>query len=60
MSNSTPKNSAMNYSRSFCGTLEYMAPEIMQNKNYTNSVDWFSFGLLLFEMLSGLNPYKND
>ena len=57
---STPKNSAMNHARSFCGTLEYMAPEIMQNKNYTNSVDWFSFGLLLFEMLTGLNPYKTD
>lgn len=43
----------------FCGTLEYMAPEMMKNKDYSNSVDWFSFGVLLFEMLCGKNPLKN-
>ena len=43
----------------FCGTLEYMAPEMMQNKSYSHSVDWFSFGILLFEMLCGKNPFKN-
>ena len=31
----------------------------MQNKFYTMSVDWFSFGILLFEMLAGRNPLKN-
>mmetsp|Transcript_19945 Transcript_19945/g.24642 ORF Transcript_19945/g.24642 Transcript_19945/m.24642 type:complete len:168 (+) Transcript_19945:156-659(+) len=46
--------------QTFCGTLEYMAPEMMENKNYTTSVDWFSFGILLFEMLSGKNPLKNE
>ena len=44
----------------FVGTLEYMAPEMMACKNYSNSVDWFSFGILLFEMLSGKNPFKNE
>ena len=44
----------------FCGTLEYMAPEMMQNKQYSTSVDWFSFGILLFEMLSGINIFKNE
>lgn len=43
----------------FCGTLEYMAPEMMQNKDYSHSVDWFSFGILLVEMLCGKNPLKN-
>ena len=37
-----------------------MAPEMMQNKIYGESVDWFSFGILLFEMLSGKNPLKNE
>ena len=44
----------------FCGTLEYMAPEMMANNDYGFSADWFSFGILLFEMLSCKNPFKND
>ena len=46
--------------QTFCGTIEYMAPEMMLNKNYSNSVDWFSFGILLFELLTGDNPFKNE
>ena len=46
--------------QTFCGTLEYMAPEMMTNKFYSHAVDWFSFGVLLFEMLSGKNPLKNE
>ena len=37
-----------------------MAPEMMQNKSYDHSVDWFSFGILLYEMLCGINPFKNE
>ena len=44
----------------FCGTIEYMAPEMMQNKAYDASVDWFSFGILLFELLCGKNPFKGE
>ena len=35
-----------------------MAPEMIKNTNYDYSVDWFSFGLVLFEMLSGRSPFK--
>ena len=33
---------------------------MMKNSKYGESVDWFSFGILLFEMLSGKNPFKNE
>lgn len=46
--------------QSFAGTAEYMAPEIMKNNAYDKAVDWFSLGVLLFEMLSGKNPMKDE
>lgn len=42
---------------SFVGTLQYLAPEIMYSKTYSNSVDYWSFGLLAFELISGTRPF---
>ena len=42
----------------FCGTLEYMAPEIIKEEPYEKSVDIWALGILLFEMYYGYSPFK--
>ena len=42
-----------------CGTAEYLAPEILFGKGYDKTCDWFSFGVVLFEMFCGYHPFKS-
>jgi len=43
-----------------CGTPEYIAPEVLLNKGHGKGVDWWTLGVLLFEMLSGSPPFVDD
>ncbi|XP_012253785.2 ribosomal protein S6 kinase 2 beta isoform X1 [Athalia rosae] len=43
---------------SFCGTVEYMAPEVVNRKGHSFAADWWSFGVLMFEMLTGALPFQ--
>lgn len=44
----------------FCGTDEYLAPEIILNKGYNESVDIWGLGILIYEMLTGWAPWQDD
>ena len=43
----------------FCGTCEYIAPEIVATKAYDKGIDWWAVGILLYEILIGVTPFFN-
>ncbi|XP_031383608.1 serine/threonine-protein kinase RHS3-like [Punica granatum] len=47
-------------SMSFVGTHEYLAPEIIRGEGHGSAVDWWTFGIFLYELLHGTTPFKGN
>jgi serine/threonine protein kinase len=45
--------------KSFCGTAEYLAPEVLDMKGHGFAVDWWTLGILMYEMITGRPPFMN-
>lgn len=46
--------------RTYCGTPFYMAPEVLKKQKYNNKADLWSLGVILFELLFGMKPFKGN
>lgn len=45
------------FSNTFCGTPEYVSPEMLDGSGHDKTVDWWALGIIAYELLSGIPPY---
>jgi len=48
-----------NKTKTFCGTVEYMSPEMIKGEGYGKTTDWWSLGILIYDMLTGEPPFRH-
>ena len=46
--------------KSFCGSIAYLAPEMLKRTGHGKAVDWYLLGVVLFEMLTGIPPFYSN
>ncbi|KAJ9456424.1 RAC family serine/threonine-protein kinase-like protein [Diplonema papillatum] len=54
------KTEVTELTHTFCGTPQYMAPELILKQGHGRAADWWSLGVFLFEMIAGVAPFPNN